>query len=97
MTNIGRTLFAPSPGESPEAAHSRIESNRKTFRAALDTPSGRDLVRLLYSASHPLAPRFLSGETSEEAAFLDGERHLIGLLWLNGVSEPSMTKIDNNE
>jgi hypothetical protein len=94
MKNIGTTLFAPHPGERPETAKARIDSNRRVFREALDTPAGRALVRLLYSASHPLAPRFLAGETAEQAAFLDGERHLIGLLWLNGVSEPTMNKID---
>lgn len=87
MTPVGTLLFSPKPGEAPEAAAKRIEANGATFRKALDNTAGRDLLRLLYSESHPMFPRTGNGLTAEESAFLDGERSLIGLLWLNGTSE----------
>lgn len=90
--NIGERLFSPVPvgGETPEQAAKRAEQNAALVRAVFGTPEGGRLLRLLYSVSHPLAPRFAPGRSSEEAAFLDGERHLIGLLWLNGTRDRTM-------
>lgn len=91
MSNIGETLFGPLTGEPPEATEARAEANKQVFERALNNQAGRELLRLLYSVSHPMAPRFGHGRTPEEAAFLDGERSLIGLLWLNGTNEKTMS------
>ena len=91
--NLGQKLFSPEPrkGETPEQALLRVKETGELFRRVFDNPDGRRLVKLLYSHSHPLRPRFEPGLSTEQAAFLDGERSLIGLIWLNGVSEPTMT------
>lgn len=90
--NIGERLFSPVPigRETPEQAAKRAEENAALCRSVFGTVEGGKLLRLLYSVSHPLAPRFAPGRSAEEAAFLDGERHLIGLLWLNGRSDRTM-------
>lgn len=90
MKNLGELLFAPKPGESPEVAAVRIDRNGQIFKAALNNQAGLELLRLLYAESHPMAPRFGGGRTTEDAAFLDGERSLIGLMWLNGTHETTL-------
>lgn len=90
--NLGEKLFSAVPrnGETKEQAATRAKETGALFRRVFDNPDGKKLLRLLYSNSHPLAPRFAPGRSAEEAAFLDGERHLIGLLWANGTSETTM-------
>lgn len=95
--NIGEKLFSKHPGENDDAAAKRINRNKRVFREALDNTAGHELLRLLYSMSHPLAPRFSTGATPEQAAFLDGEKHLIGQLWLNGTSQKTFTPQEPNE
>jgi hypothetical protein len=89
--NIGEKLFSRRPGENEDVAAKRIKRNKRIFRDALDNTAGHELLRLLYSVSHPLAPRFTSDAKPEQAAFLDGEKHTIGILWLNGTSEKTFT------
>jgi hypothetical protein len=90
MTPIAQKLFAPRPGESEDESKKRIEDNGRTFKAALSTKEGKALLRLLYSESHPLWPRYGAGQTPEESAYLDGERCLIGCLWLNGTTDKTL-------
>lgn len=86
--NIGEKLFSPKPrnGETKEQGIDRAKRMGELCRRVLDNPDGHTLIRALYAASNPLAPRFSPGRTPEDAAFLDGERHLIGLLWANGTT-----------
>jgi len=87
MIPIAQKLFSPRPGESEDDAKKRIEENGRIFKAALSNSEGKALIRLLYSESHPLWPCYGAGQTSEESAYLNGERNLIGALWLNGTNE----------
>lgn len=80
MRNVGEIIYSPIEGESEEQYEARVEEADKIFKNALGNQAGLDLLRLLSGASPPIAPRFLSGGTDTEAAFLDGEKHLIGLL-----------------
>lgn len=90
--NLGQKLFSaiPQGKESKQEAALRVEETGKLFKRVFGTSDGKKLLKLLYSHSHPLAPRFAPGRSAEEVAFLDGERSLIGLLWLNGTSETTM-------
>ncbi len=97
--NLGEKLFSAEPRgldttpprkETDAEAKARVNETRLLFRKVFDNPDGKKLLKVLYSHSHPLAPRFVPGQSAEMAAFLDGERHFIGLLWLNGTSETTM-------
>jgi len=99
MINLGEKLFSAEPRaldvnpprrETAAEAEARVKQTQKLFRRVFDNADGKKLLKMLYTHSHPLAPRFGAGRSAEEAAFLDGERALIGLLWLNGTSEPTM-------
>ena len=83
MKNVGEIIFEQIPGEPDDAYSQRCDATKRKLEAVFNNPAGIEVLRLLYAASHPLAPRFTGGRTSEEAAFLDGERSLIGFLWLN--------------
>lgn len=78
--NIGEKLFAPREGERPDAYKAREAETMQIFRDALGTVEGQRLLNLLSSVSPPFAPRFSGKMDSHQAAFLDGEKHLLGLL-----------------
>lgn len=85
--NVGEAIFAPREGETAEQTKARQAEAKAIFQNALNNDAGRALLAILKDASHPMEPRFLSGESTEAAAFRDGEKSLIGLLWLNGTNE----------
>jgi hypothetical protein len=86
MKNVGEIIFEQRPGEADADHAQRCDGIKRQFEAVFNNEAGIEVLRMLYAASHPLAPRFAAGRSSEEAAFLDGERSLIGFLWLNATS-----------
>jgi hypothetical protein len=84
--NVGEIIFAPREGETPQQTEDRQKEAKGIFQAALNNAEGKALLALLKEASHPMGPRFM-GDGPEQAAFRDGEKSLIGLLWLNGLND----------
>lgn len=90
MRNIGEIIFDPQPKESEEDYAKRVAIIAGKLKTVFNNPAGLEVLDILTTASNPLAPRFGGGRTAEEAAFLDGERSLIGWLWLNGTTQKRM-------
>jgi hypothetical protein len=82
--NIGEKIFARRPTESEQAYQERVKETKQVFTNALNCDEGRQLLELLCFHSPPFAPRFTSGADPHQAAFLDGEKHLLGLLVIHG-------------
>lgn len=84
MKNIGEKIFGRRAGETEIIYDQRIEETKRIFSDALGTMEGQRLLNLLTHYSPPFGPRFLSQADSHHAAFLDGEKHLLGLLVVHG-------------
>jgi len=83
MRNIGEKLFGPRDGEPVEVHDKRTKELSKLIKNTFDTVEGRKLMKELVKASPPLEPRFGKDRSPEEAAFLDGEKHFLGLLLIH--------------
>jgi hypothetical protein len=90
MKSVGEIIGERQSHETDEAYQKRCEDVSRKFKAVFNNAAGFEVLRLLYSASHPMAPRFGEGRTNEEAAYLDGERGLIAFLWLNGTNQKTI-------
>jgi len=87
--NVGEIIFAPREGETQQQTEDRQKEAKAIFQAALNNAEGKALLSLLIEASNPMGPRFMD-DSPEQAAFRDGEKSLIGLLWLNGTNDPKL-------
>lgn len=87
MRNVGEIIFEPRSSESKAEYDERVRLTSQKFKTVFDNPAGREVLNILVEASNPFAPRFGNNRTPEQAAFLDGERHLIGWLILNGTTK----------
>lgn len=94
---FGQSLFDPREGETPEETAARQEKTVSLLRRVFNTPDGRRALGLLCNACHPMEPRFLSGITPEQAAFRDGQRDVLGVLWLNGTTLKTFEETDSFE
>ena len=90
MRNVGEIIFDVLPDESQEEYEKRCAIIAGKLKTVFNNPAGLEVLDILINASHPLRPRFGNNRTPEEAAFLDGERSLIGWLWLNGTTQKRM-------
>ena len=87
MRNVGEIIFEPRPKESQEEYDKRVGLIAQKLKTVFNNPAGLEVLNILVDASNPFAPRFGDSRTAEEAAFLDGERHIIGWLILNGTTK----------
>jgi hypothetical protein len=86
MKTLEELLYAPRPGETPEAHKARCEEQDAIVRGLMSTATGHQLAQMLCSARNPLESRFSRASDATEAAFIDGQADVVALLLRRGTN-----------